>query len=306
MADYKENKGLRLVALYDRLNRGETLYKADCAEEYSVTEKTFQRDMDDLRTYLSEQRDQSGEADICYVREKGGYQLVRSSTKWLEKRDVLVILKVLLESRGLCKAEMDGLIDKLLHLTAPVDADYVKSIIRNEQFHYTPPRHGKELISIIWNLSEYIYHHEAISIRYRKQDGARVRHVVKPVAILFSEYYFYLIAYLADGSRDFPTTFRIDRIEKLEETGETFSIPYKDRFKDGEFRKRVQFMYAGPLRRVTFLYKGPSLEAVLDRLPTAEVLEKQKGAYKIRVEVYGKGIDMWLGSQGDAIEILKE
>ena len=79
----------------------------------------------------------------------------------------------------------------------------------------------------------------------------------------------------------------------------------KDKFSDGEFRKRVQFMYSGELRTVNFTYGGPSIEAVLDRLPTAEIVKEENGVYTIKAEVYGNGIDMWLRSQGDYITKIK-
>ena len=84
-------------------------------------------------------------------------------------------------------------------------------------------------------------------------------------------------------------------------TEERFRVPYAQRFEEGEFRKRVQFMFGGKLRTVRFIYTGPSLEAVLDRLPTARVLEEKDGAYTIEAGVFGDGIDMWLRSQGDAV-----
>ena len=126
---------------------------------------------------------------------------------------------------------------------------------------------------------------------------------MKPVAILFSEFYFYLVAFKEEET-EFPTIFRVDRIKDMESTGNTFHIPYADRFKDGEFRKRVQFMYPGPLRRVKFTYSGPSVEAVLDRLPTAQILKEKDGVYTITAEAYGIGIDMWLGSQGNKVKVL--
>lgn len=67
---------------------------------------------------------------------------------------------------------------------------------------------------------------------------------MKLVALLFSEFYFYLVAY-KDEETSFPAVFRVDRIETMEKTGDHFQIPYRDRFKDGEFRKRVQFMSPG-------------------------------------------------------------
>lgn len=85
---------------------------------------------------------------------------------------------------------------------------------------------------------------------------------------------------------------------------ENFHIPYKDRFEEGEFRKRIQFMYGGKLQKIKFKYKGNSLEAILDRLPTAKIMAKEDDGYIISAEVFGKGIDMWLRSQGNYIEIL--
>ena len=49
-------------------------------------------------------------------------------------------------------------------------------------------------------------------------------------------------------------------------------------------RKRIQFMYGGELQTIRFEYTGPSLESVLDRLPTAKVLQvtEKAGSWKRR------------------------
>ena len=130
---------------------------------------------------------------------------------------------------------------------------------------------------------------------------------MKPVGIMVSEYYFYLIAYIGDADKEhtgYPTIYRVDRILGFRALDETFYIPYKDRFEEGEFRKRIPFMYSGKLQKKTFIYKGPDIDAVLDRLPTAEAVKQQDGSYGVTVEVYGeKGLDMWLRSQGEYVEI---
>ena len=64
-------------------------------------------------------------------------------------------------------------------------------------------------------------------------------------------------------------------------------------------------MYSGELQKVKFKYSGPSLEAILDRLPTAEIKESKAGYSIIEAEAYGSGIFMWLKSQGDMIEVLE-
>ena len=85
---------------------------------------------------------------------------------------------------------------------------------------------------------------------------------------------------------------------------EHFHIPYASRFEEGEFRKRIQFMYGGKLERVRFKYKGPDVDSILDRLPTAVIESEDDSVFTIRAEVFGKGIDMWLRSQGNNIIVL--
>lgn len=302
--NFNGNKGFRLLNIYELLNKGELISKAELAKRYCVTEKTIQRDIDDLRAYLADTHYTEGEVSIRYDKSRFGYSLVRMEREWFTNEEVLVLCKILLESRAFSKDELDILITKLMMQVAPNDRKQVEDMIRNEKFHYVPLKHGKKLIKTIWELSQYITQKEIIRISYIRQDRQERVHEVKPVAILFSEYYFYLIAFIADNRHDFPTVFRIDRIDNYQGKGDRFQIPYKDKFNDGEFRNRVQFMYPGKLRKVKFKYTGPSIESVLDRLPTANILTETNGTYVVSVEVYGNGIDMWLKSQDEKVEVL--
>ena len=292
-----ENKGARLLEMYERLSHGEVVSKKDLADTYGVTVKTIQRDIDELRAYLAEKSLQGDHGIIEYSPAKKGYRLVRSTYEHLNHKEILALAKILLESRALEPVELHTILDKLTAACPEKDRATV------EAFYYVPLHHKKKLLDPLWNLSLAIQKQEILHIRYIRQDGIERQHDVKPVAILFSEFYFYLVAFKEEET-EFPTIFRVDRIEDMENTGNTFHIPYADRFKDGEFRKRVQFMYPGPLRRVTFTYSGPSVEAVLDRLPTAQILEEKEGVYTITAEAYGIGVDMWLGSQGDKVKVL--
>ena len=48
------------------------------------------------------------------------------------------------------------------------------------------------------------------------------------------------------------------------------------------------------------------MDAILDRLPTAQIVKEENGVYTITAEVFGKGIDMWLRSQGENVRVLKD
>lgn len=289
MAD-GENKGQRLLGIFDRLSRGETISKEVLAREYGVTEKSIQRDIDDIRSYLAGDRDE-GAADICYDRQAKGYRLVEEESRCLTRKEIRAMAKILLESRAFAKEELHTILDKLIEACPREGRKVVEDMIRNETFCYVPPRHGKKLLDALWDISLFIKNREIIRFSYKRQDGAEKEHTAKPVALLFSEFYFYLVVY-KEEEMEFPTIFRVDRIKDMESTGNTFHIPYADRFKDGEFRKRVQFMYPGPLRRVKFTYSGPSVEAVLDRLPTAKIVFEKEGTYAITAGAHGPGIDM--------------
>ena len=147
--------------------------------------------------------------------------------------------------------------------------------------------------------------------RKASSDGGVTRYVI-PIAVLFSEYYFYLNAFILEKNEkgnfekkyEYPAIFRIDRIKDFKGTGESFSLPYSNRFEEGEFRKRIQFMYAGSLMRIRLRIASYSVEAVLDRLPTANIVKEEDEKTVIEAEVYGKGILMWIMSQGKNLEVL--
>ena len=87
---------------------------------------------------------------------------------------------------------------------------------------------------------------------------------------------------------------------------EHFYLPYHDRFEEGEFRKRIPFMFGGRLKKMLFKYSGLSIEMVLDKLPTAKIICKENDIYTIEAEVYGDGFYMWAKSQGDSVFDIKE
>ena len=63
-------------------------------------------------------------------------------------------------------------------------------------------------------------------------------------------------------------------------------------------------IYGGRLQKVKFKYSGLDIDAVLDRLPTARILDEEDGVYTVSAEVFGKGIDMWIRSQGENVQMI--
>ena len=314
--DYKNGKIERILGIYTKLLSGNIVNKLKEAQEYGVNERTIQRDIEDIRCYMETEAERTGCINsVVYDRVKKGYRLEQIYKMKLTNSEVLAVCKILLDSRAFTKKEMTDMLDKLVACCVPKENQkMVTDLISNEEFHYVEPRHRTQFIDTMWDIGQAIRESRYIEIQYfRIKDKSIVTRKVKPAAIMFSEYYFYLTAFIDDEEvrKDFdvindafPTIYRMDRIRKLKVLDERFHIPYGSRFEEGEFRKRVQFMYGGKLQKVKFKYSGNDVGSILDRLPTAEIVGEDDGIYTISAEVFGKGIDMWLRSQGNKVKVV--
>lgn len=308
MRQTAEGKSARLLAIFSRLQSGQICSRQEFAKDYGVTERSIQRDIESLRCFLSEQHFCQ---DIVYDHQKKGYRLINAVPHGLTNSEVLAVCKILLESRSLRKDEMFPILEKLVDCAVPKEQKKdTAALVANEKFHYIEPHHNAPVLDKLWILGQAVKKRQVVEIEYQRlKEPNLVKRRVLPVGIMFSEYYFYLTAFLEDKSGfenpdDLsPTIYRLDRIHAVRELNEHFHVPYKDRFEEGEFRKRVQFMYGGKLERIKFRYTGPSIEAVLDRLPTAQVIVQDENGWTIEAEVFGKGIEMWLRSQGAFVSV---
>jgi predicted DNA-binding transcriptional regulator YafY len=314
----KNDKIERILGIYTKLMNGMLVNKKEEADRYGVNERSIQRDIDDIRNYLELESAKTGVINtITYSRTEKGFRLEQINKNKLSNSEILAISKILLESRALTKKEMESILDKLILGCVPFENQrLVQNLVSNEEYHYIEPHHKKIFIDTMWDIGQAIQSCNYIEINYQRLKEPRdVTRKLKPVAIMFSEFYFYLIAFIDDEevkkefdviNDSFPTIYRMDRIQKLKVLDEHYHIPYSSRFEEGEFRKRVQFMYGGKLQKVTFQYFGKNIEAVLDRLPTAKILKEENGVYTVSAEVFGTGIEMWLRSQGDVVKVINE
>ncbi len=316
MAD-KQHKNSRTLDMYIRLCEGKSINKKEEALRFGVDERSIQRDIDDIRAFLADRSESVGdERDVVYDRGRQGYVMKGLERSLLSNDEILAVSKILLESRAFTKKEISLILDKMVAGCVPQhNMKLVSDLISNEKYHYVELNHKSAVKDRLWELGEQVKQCNLLQLSYQKQVASKdlVKRIVQPVGLIFSEYYFYLNAFIVEKNErgiyqqkyDYPAIFRLDRIRSFKEMGEKFRIPYTDRFEEGEFRKRVQFMFPGNLIKLHFRYTGRNVEAILDRLPTAHIVSENKNGTVVEAEVYGKGILMWLLSQGTAVEVLK-
>jgi len=292
----------RTLEIFFRAMRGEDLSPAKLAASYDVSRRSITRSLNDIKDFLTENREMVGHTELVYSHKSKAYRLLFD--EFFSDKELFAIAKVLIGSRAFSGEDISLLMSKLKRFVSVGDRKKLDEIIHREMYHYSEIKHDCEnVIATLWQLISVITDAREITISYYKVDRTLNEKRVQPVSLMFSEYYFYLIAYYP-GEYDEPRYFRIDRIANIIEHRKQFSTDAVIGFNEGELRKRSQFMFYGKLRRIRFWYSGLSLQAVLDRLPTAKVIERKQGHYLLEAEVYGDGIKMFLLSQGTWVKVI--
>ncbi len=215
-------KATRLLTLYAWLKEGRSVKKSEAAAYFRVAERSIQRDLDELRSFFA---DQSPPGDIEYDPRTKGYSLTLRNANCLNNSEILAVCKILLESRSMIKEELEPILKKLVACCVPSESrKAVTHMIANESRHMIEPHHGRPVLPLLWELSSAVQEQKVTEIEYERLKEPRlIKRVVEPVGIMFSEYFFYLTAFLRNVDRDkefqnkddlFPTIYRIDGSEK--------------------------------------------------------------------------------------------
>ncbi|MCH5187781.1 MAG: WYL domain-containing protein [Oscillospiraceae bacterium] len=295
-------KSDRILEIFYRGIRGENLSVKALADEHGLSPKSISRDLSEIKTFLAEHRELVGNTELVYDYSAKVYRL--EFEEFLLSKELIAIVKILLGSRALPKNDLAAIIEKLKTFTTAADQRLIGRLVQKELGHYNEVHHESgRLIDDIWRLTNAICARREITVTYRKMAGDIVSRRLRPASIMFSDYYFYLIAYETPGP-EYPKYFRIDRITKMTEHRDTFEPGLRPEFDEGALREKIHLMFPGELMKITFEYTGPSVDAIKDKLPTARLLSRKGQSAVFEAEVYGDGIKMFLLSQGEWIRVL--
>ncbi len=197
----QEQKDKRILSMFSRLQKGEVLYKSEEAKRFKVTEKSIQRDIDLIREYFADENDSQ---TIVYDKRVAGYRLVDKGHELLSNSELLAVCKILLESRRMPRTDMTRILDKLVNCcVSETSKKLVNDLIGNERLHYIEPHHGVPVLDRLWKIWTAIREQRVMTICYSKlKNQETVQRTIEPVGLMFSEYYFYLTAFLRDVDRE--------------------------------------------------------------------------------------------------------
>lgn len=294
----------RLLEIFYRAMKGEGISVKTLAAEYGVSKKSISRDISEIKNFLCDNRDLAGNTELKYDAGNKCYYL--EFDEFLISKELLAVIKMMIGCRGLSKMELIAIITKLKGFTSFKDRKFLERLNAKELYHYNEVNHDcPSVIDRIWQLNQCIDNRIEITVEYYKMNREQVKRRLKPIAVIFSEYYYYLIAYKSDDDSYNPVYFRVDRIVSITEHRCHFELNKQQSFDEGELRNKIQFMFPGEEWHIKFAFTGPSVQAILDKIPTAEIVEVQGKKKIIEADTYGTGIIMFLLSQGSWVKVLE-
>ena len=289
----------RILTIFLRLHTGKRLSKTQLKEEFGVDPKSIQRDIGFLKRILEE--NPSLGLELIFDTSDNTYRLIGKTT--FNKKDILVISKILLENRALNKSELNSLLNGLLALLSIEEKKEVEAIISSERLNYKSLTNDKDRIDTIWVLSEVIRREQMLEIEYKAPLRDVKSHIIFPVSLYYDSHYFYLVAYHLKHEKY--TTFRVDRIESLSESHtKKPEISYGRKYRDGDVRNQKVDAFEGRKIKVRLRYTGIP-EIVLDQFPNHEILSEENGNMIIQIETQDTpGLKRWILGQVEEIIIL--
>lgn len=304
------SKKSRLLYVFYKLMHGEHLSVSEMAERLDVSDKSLYRDMGDLRAGISELFKIGIPMELKYYRAEKTFYLKNSGE--IEGSTLLVVILLVIGSRALGEADLEKTLNQLKQYATPDDVKLMNSIISNERHAHMQIYHdNKEILATIEKISRHIKHENEITIRYIKMSKEEVTRRVRPLAITFSDFYFYMCAVEIDERDEEPVissvvkTFRIDRIKAIIVHRQQTAGLVRS-FNVGELKERIQLMQPGRHRKITFEFSGPSYQAILDKFPLSDCVGQSKDGktHIITADVYDKGAIMFLLSQGSWVKAI--
>lgn len=195
----------RLLLLYTKLITGEQVNKTLFCFEYECSPRTFERDIETIRLYLS---DSFSFSELKYDRSQNLYYIAGTKRTFLEPTEYLLLEHLLYDSSVLRKDEFAILLQHLLENT-----ERGKKLKTEKEMicrTYRSPVHNKALLKMHGDLTNMIREQKCIDINYEEQNT----YEIIPCEIIFDHGYLYLNGFEMESKE--MSRYRVDKIVSFE------------------------------------------------------------------------------------------
>ena len=296
------DKITRVLSLYTELTKGERINKTVFCFENDCSPRTFERDIEDIRLFLSESFNL---LELNYDKISNTYYIAGSKRAGLELIEYLLIERILRDTAFLRIDELEQLLAHLLSST-----ENAKSLLYNKSIKYIDyqsPAHNKALLKIHGDLVSIIVKKKCIKIRYFKRNGDEIERDIIPCTIKFDLGYMYLIGYIKDKMDKHPAYYRLDRIYSFNIIREqTYNEQEKVCSYMNDYLPGIIQMYGGEYVEICLKCKKEFYSYLHDKFKSVKIDRQYGNTIEVRITTFEDGFIKWIISQPhDMIMILQ-
>ena len=294
------DKITRMLILYSSLINGEEINKTIFCFENDCSPRSFDRDIEDIRLFLSES---FSVLELNYNRVNNTYYIKGAEMQRLEVMEYLFVEKILQDTSILRDDEFAVLKQHLLMNTgdplkmmSPRNKDYVL---------YKPPEHNKALLKIHGDLELAIRNQKYIRTVYHDDVGSKHICDVTPCTIRYKSGQLYFVGYVESASK--PLTIALDWVYSFEILREQTSAERK--MVDEYIRSNgdaVALELYDDLTEIIIECSLDDYEVIKNVFDPGEILHQGKSLLKIRLNVCEIAFIQWyLSYLPESVTIIK-
>lgn len=296
------DKITRMLILYSRLIRGEELNKTMFCFETNCSPRTFDRDIEDIRLFLSES---FSLMELTYDRGKNSYFIAGTKKIELESMEYLFIERILRDTAVLRKDEF-SVLTKHLRLNTENVSERENNLL-DDITDYKSPLHNKALLKMHSDLVSIMRQKKTITMKYFKNGGEVVERNIIPCIVKYDMGYLYLIAYRDKSGDKYPAYYRLDRIYSFNILRDQTVIEQKmvkmfiDNYSHG-----ITQMYGGEYVEVVIKCKKSFYSYVFDKFRDVEIIEQNAESMTVSFWTFEEGFIKWFIGQPQDMMLVQQ
>lgn len=222
--------------------------------------------------------------------------------------EIKILMDAVKASSFITESKTELLVNKLAALAGSHQAEVLKTDI----VCIAPVKHSNEgIFYAVDTIGECILESQQCSFVYFDLDcdGQRVyrkdgeRYLVNPVALVFNENNYYMLAY--SDKHENVATYRVDRMDKVSAEGKTEkSARWLKNYDLAKYRKQAFSMFNGALREVTLQCDKSMTDIVTDKFGEGVEMIDEGETFKVKVKVQVSPTFFgWCATSGGKIKI---
>lgn len=269
--------------------------------EQRINERTFDRDIEDVRLFLSEEQPY---CELIYDRMDKIYFLSHTIGNTLSGEETLLLSNVLLAQKNIRSDELTGMLENLLNITESSRRNQLYQFMELKLRHFKRERRNA-ILKMHWDLERSIFNCNQIELQYQLEDHEYVKRQVNPVELHIEGGYIYLIAYIIDKEHKSPAFYRLDRIHSFKIIGRQYAVTVRDKYFARDIHSNRYSMLAGEDISVTIKVESSMKKVVDDIFPVHSILDCTKDSCVFKISTYKQGFISWLLGQGKKVIIIE-